>query len=128
MECGIACCTAQHTAIATLTIHPTLSQTTTKHPKTLLKFQIVAICHQYTIHHWNLQLVLLNAPKLPGTSQKPEIGITPTLKSTDIEESIFSSGSAASGLLHLPSSCNGHMSTTLLDSSASHKFIALLQL
>ena len=40
----------------------------------------------------------------------------------------MSSGSAVSGLLHLPISCNGHMSTALLDSGASHNFIALPQL
>ena len=40
----------------------------------------------------------------------------------------MSSGSDASGLFHLLISCNGHMSTALLDSGASHNFIALPQL
>ena len=71
-------------------------------------------------------MVLLNAPQLPGTFQKTEIGTTrhPNLP----EQAYLSSGSAASGLLHLPISCNGHMSTALLDSGASHNFIALPQL
>ena len=30
---------------------PTLSQMTSKYPKTLLIFQLVAMCHQHTIHH-----------------------------------------------------------------------------
>ena len=45
-----------------------------------------------------------------------------------MEKTHFSSGSAASGLLIFSISCNGHMSTALLDSGASHNFIALPQL
>ena len=46
----------------------------------------------------------------------------------EVEQAYFSSGSAASGLLHLPIPYNGHMNTALLDSGASHNFIALAQL
>ena len=106
---------------------PTLNQITTKHPTTLMIFQLVAMCYQYTIHQQDLHLVLLNAPQLPGTFQKTEIGTTRTLK-PNVEKAHLPSGSTASGLLHLPISCNRHMSTALLDSGASHNFIALPQL
>ena len=56
-----------------------LSQMITKYP---MMFQIVAMCHQYTIHHQELHLVLLNARQLLGTFQKTEIGRTQTLKPT----------------------------------------------
>ena len=76
--------------------HPTnqnmptiLNQMTTKHPTTLLMFQVVVMYHQCTIHHQNLRLVLLNIPQLPGTFQKTEIGTTRTLKPTRSRESIF---------------------------------------
>ena len=45
-----------------------------------------------------------------------------------MERAYLSSDSSASGLLYLPISCNGHMSTALLDSGASYNFIALPQL
>ena len=45
-----------------------------------------------------------------------------------MEKAYFSSGSAASGLLNILISCNGHIITALLDSGASHNFIALPQL
>ena len=72
-------------------------------------------------------MVLLNAPQLLGTFQKTEIGTTQTLK-PEVETAYLSLGSATSGLLHLPISCNGHMSIELLDSGASYNFIALPQL
>ena len=61
---------------------PTLNQITTKHPTTLLMFQLVEMCHQNIINHQELHLVLLNAPQLPGTFQKTEIGTTRILKPT----------------------------------------------
>ena len=45
-----------------------------------------------------------------------------------MNKTYLSSGSTASGLLHLPISCNGHMSIELLDFGASHNFIELPQL
>ena len=48
---------------------PTLNQMTTKYPTTLLMFQLVSMCHQHTINHKNLHLVLLNAPQLCETFQ-----------------------------------------------------------
>ena len=47
-----------------------LKQMATKHPTTLLMFQLVAMCHQHTTHHQDLHLLPLNAPQLPGTFQK----------------------------------------------------------
>ena len=68
---------------------PTLSSMTTKYPNTLLMVQLVAICYQHIIHHQDLHLVLINAPQLPGTLQKTEIGTTRTLKPTWSEKNLF---------------------------------------
>ena len=55
-------------------ISPSLNQMTNKHLITLIMFLLVAMCHQHTIHHQDLYLVLFSIPMLPGTFQKTELG------------------------------------------------------
>ena len=92
-------------------------------------FQLVAMCHQHTIHHQDVYLVLFNFPKLPGTSKKnwhrdklnPQTYLI-------YKKTSFLTGSATSGLLYFPVSCNRHINTALSDSGASCNFVALPQL
>ena len=98
---------------------------TAKYPTALLMFVNMEICHQHTMHYHKSHSISYSYLE---PSKKLNLGQPKHLSLPNIENSCLSSCSTAFGIFYLPISCNGHMSTELLDSGGNYKFVALYQL